>query len=105
MARSAVELRRGFFVHVLVYVAVSLALVIVTAVRGDDRWWLPFIIIWGVCVVVDGALAFLWGQSGTDGRGLAHWLRVGMLGRTRSRKATTSSGSPKPPLGPMTPHR
>ena len=96
MARSrtnAVELRRSFVVHLGAFVAVTLGAVIMTIALGASYWWLPFAVIWGVCVAIDGALAFIWAAFGRKERGLAYWLRMGMSG-TRRPAETAETAEP-----------
>ncbi len=92
-ARAA---KRRFILHVGVFLLVNVALMIVTVTFGGEVWWQAFALIWGFGVAAEGALAYIWSRSGSEGRGLAHWLWKGVAGKTRSGASTTThrSGSP-----------
>lgn len=51
--------RRGFYVHLAIYLAVNAMLVVIWAITGTDHpWFLYPLLGWGIGVAAHGAAAF-----------------------------------------------
>ena len=52
--------RRAFYLHLSIYVAVNLMLIVIWALAGGGFPWFLFVLMgWGIAIVAHGASAFL----------------------------------------------
>ncbi len=59
-AKRRLEARRGFFVHLVVFIVVSAALVIINLATASDYFWAKWPLMgWGIGVIFHGLGAFV----------------------------------------------
>lgn len=65
-ARRRAEAKYGFFVHVVVFAAVMLLLVVINLLTSPGTFWFIWPLLgWGIAVVLHGARVFLLGERDT----------------------------------------
>ena len=68
-AKRRVEARKGFFIHLIVYICVNILLIIIWAfVAGGGFPWFIFPLVgWGIGLLFHGLGAFVFGQKSDRG--------------------------------------
>jgi hypothetical protein len=71
LAESRVSRKKGFFIHLIVYIVVNSFLVIIWAITSSvAKFWFPWFIFplagWGVGLLFHGMSVFAFPQGGSD---------------------------------------
>ena len=67
-ARKRVDMKMGFYVHLLVFVCVNLGLYLLNQYRGGQSWHMFPLFGWGLGLPIHGAVVFLIAGSGLQDR-------------------------------------
>ncbi len=67
-AKKKVELKMGFYIHLTVYLSVSLMLTILNLTVAGDYFWAKWPIIgWGTAVIIHALFTFVFTTDGESG--------------------------------------
>ncbi|MBN1375363.1 MAG: 2TM domain-containing protein [Dehalococcoidia bacterium] len=67
LAESRVEKKKGFFIHLFIYLAINVMLVIIWAVTGSPFPWFVFPLAgWGIGLLFHCLSVFAFPQAGSD---------------------------------------
>jgi hypothetical protein len=71
LAQSRVAHKKGFFIHLTVYIVINIFLVIIWAVTSSiSHFWFPWFVFplagWGVAVIFHCLNVFVFPKSGSD---------------------------------------
>ncbi|WP_052518266.1 2TM domain-containing protein [Archangium violaceum] len=90
-AHKRVEELRGFYMHLLVYLAVSLGLFLLDQLSPGEPWFFWPVISWGIFVLIHGATVLL------DGSFLGERWEERKTRQLMERDRERSGGPPRPP--------
>lgn len=67
LAKSRVEKKKGFFIHLLIYLVINAMLFVIWAVTGSQFPWFVFPLAgWGIGLLFHGLDVFVFPQAGSD---------------------------------------
>lgn len=81
-AKRRVGMKLGFMAHLLVYLLVNGALVLINAAHGGDRWAQWPLFGWGIGLAIHGIVTFI----GLQGDGLRERLLAEEIERLKARR-------------------
>lgn len=81
-ARRRVDMKVGFFVHLLVFVCVNTGLAMLSSMQGGHRWHVWPLFGWGIGLAVHGLVTFL----NLRGEGLRDRMVAEEIGRLKARR-------------------
>lgn len=81
-ARRRVDMKIGFFTHLLAYVLVNGGLFLLNAAQGGERWHLWPMFGWGIGLTIHGVFTYL----GLQGDGMRERMLADEIERLKGRR-------------------